>query len=36
MRERVEMLGGEWRIESAPSRGFAVYARIPLHVASVA
>lgn len=29
MRERVEMLGGQMRIETAPGRGFAVHARIP-------
>ena len=30
MRERVEMLGGQLRIDTAPSRGFAVHARIPV------
>ncbi len=29
MRERVEMLGGQLRIDSAPSKGFAVHARLP-------
>jgi signal transduction histidine kinase len=32
MRERVEMLGGQLRIDSAPSRGFSVEARIPVSV----
>jgi two-component system sensor histidine kinase UhpB len=30
MRERVEMLGGHMRIETAPAKGFGVYARIPV------
>jgi two-component system sensor histidine kinase UhpB len=30
MRERVEMLGGQLRIDTAPSKGFAVHARIPV------
>jgi two-component system, NarL family, sensor histidine kinase UhpB len=30
MRERVEMLGGELRIDTAPQEGFSVYARIPV------
>jgi two-component system, NarL family, sensor histidine kinase UhpB len=31
MRERVEMLGGQMRIETAPARGFEVHARIPVN-----
>jgi two-component system sensor histidine kinase UhpB len=30
MRERVEMLGGQLRVETAPAGGFSVQARIPL------
>ncbi|HEY0685008.1 MAG TPA: sensor histidine kinase [Steroidobacter sp.] len=30
MRERVEMLGGQWKITTAPDRGFRVFARIPV------
>jgi signal transduction histidine kinase len=30
MRERIEMLGGTLRLQSAPSRGFEILARIPL------
>jgi two-component system sensor histidine kinase UhpB len=30
MRERVEMLGGRFRVTTAPSRGFSVHARIPV------
>jgi signal transduction histidine kinase len=30
MRERVEMVGGSFRVESAPGKGTAVYAEIPL------
>ena len=36
MRERVEMLGGEWRIDSSPGKGFAIQAKIPLRDASAA
>ena len=30
MRERVEMLGGQWRITTVPGRGFSLFARIPV------
>lgn len=30
MRERVEMLGGLWRITTAPGQGFNLFARIPV------
>lgn len=30
MRERVEMLGGQWRITTGPGQGFNLFARIPL------
>ena len=30
MRERVEMLGGQWRITTGPGRGFSLFARIPV------
>ncbi len=30
MRERVEMLGGQWRVTSARDRGFSLFARIPV------
>jgi len=30
MRERIELLGGEFRVESAPARGTRVAARVPL------
>ncbi len=30
MRERVELLGGQFRLESAPGEGTTVYARLPL------
>jgi two-component system sensor histidine kinase UhpB len=30
MRERVEMLGGQWRIATGPGQGFSLFARIPV------
>jgi two-component system sensor histidine kinase UhpB len=30
MRERVEMLGGQWRITTSPGQGFSLFARIPV------
>jgi signal transduction histidine kinase len=30
MRERIEMLGGTLRVQSAPSRGFEILAHVPL------
>jgi signal transduction histidine kinase len=30
MRERVEMLGGQWRITTARGQGFSLFARIPV------
>jgi two-component system, NarL family, sensor histidine kinase UhpB len=30
MRERVEMLGGQWRITTTPGQGFSIDARIPV------
>jgi signal transduction histidine kinase len=30
MRERIELLGGSFRLESAPARGCAVFARLPV------
>ncbi len=30
MRERIEMLGGTLRLQSAPTRGFEILASIPL------
>jgi signal transduction histidine kinase len=30
MRERVEMLGGQWRITTGPGQGFSLFARIPV------
>src|SRR5690606_28568895 len=33
MRERVEMLGGELRVETSSGKGFGVHARIPLQEA---
>ena len=37
MRERVEMLGGRFQVETAPNRGFSILARIPTgHAVQVA
>jgi two-component system sensor histidine kinase UhpB len=30
MRERVDMLGGEWKITTGPGQGFSLFARIPI------
>lgn len=30
MRERVEMLGGQWRVTAGPGQGFSIDARIPI------
>lgn len=30
MRERVDMLGGEWKITTRPGEGFSLFARIPI------
>lgn len=30
MRERIEMLGGQWRITTSPGQGFSLFARIPV------
>jgi len=34
MRERVEMIGGEFRMENRPARGFSFEARLPLQGAA--
>jgi signal transduction histidine kinase len=35
MRERVEMLGGQWRITTFPGQGFSLFARIPVSIGGV-
>ncbi|MFC4311821.1 ATP-binding protein [Steroidobacter flavus] len=32
MRERVEMLGGLWRVTTGPGQGFSLFARIPVSI----
>jgi len=36
MRERVETLGGRWRVRTRPNEGFGIFARIPLQASASA